>query len=129
MSRNEHFKKDAVVYDLHGTLMDSTESTKNAPEIKKNVKRLKKDEKKGKDVVVLSGDSNKDEAEKWLDKNDIDVDKVVTRPNGDTRSDQKVKADLLKKEIKPEYDVKKAYDDKGKNVKMFKKHGIKAKKV
>ena len=64
MSRNEHFKKDAVVYDLDGTLVDTmryekhhkhdhegfAEEAKDADEIKKNVKHLKKDEKKGKKV-------------------------------------------------------------------------------
>ena len=34
-----------------------------------------------------------------------------------------------KKEIKDKYDVKKAYDDKKSNVKMFRKEGIKTKEV
>jgi hypothetical protein len=36
---------------------------------------------------------------------------------------------LLEEDILPKFDVKKAYDDKNKNVKMFRKLGIDAKKV
>jgi histidinol phosphatase-like enzyme len=146
MGRNEHFKKDAVVYDLDGTLADTKKYEKHhkhrhegfakeaeeAPEIKKNVKHLKKDEKKGKEIVILTARSGhyKKETKDWLDKHDIDADKVVMRPKDDsTTPDKVIKNRLLDEEVTPDYDVKKAYDDKKKNVKMFKRHGIKAKKV
>ena len=52
------------------------------------------------------------------------------RPSNDSKTpDKDIKENLLKKEILPKYKVGKAYDDKNKNVKMFKKNGIKAKEV
>jgi FMN phosphatase YigB (HAD superfamily) len=138
-------KKKAVVFDLDGTLVDVMKYEKHhktrhesfakeaeeAPDIKKNVKKFKKDAKK-EDVVILTARSAgyKKETKDWLNKHDIKPDKLVMRPKSDTKtSDADVKTRLLDEKISPQFKVKKAYDDKSKNVKMFKKHGIKAKKV
>lgn len=146
MGRSEHFKKEAVVYDLDGTLVDTmkyeehhkhkhegfAKEAEDAKPIKKNVKKLKKDEKKGKNIVILTARSAHYEGETkdWLKKHDIDADEVVMRPKDDSKtSDQVIKNRLLDEKVTPKYKVSKAYDDKGKNVKMFKRHGIKAKKV
>jgi hypothetical protein len=51
------------------------------------------------------------------------------RPEGNTEPDYREKAHVLNDKISKQFKVTKAYDDKSKNVKMFKKHGIKAKKV
>ena len=119
--------KKAVVFDFDGTLADSHSS--NAPAIKKNVKKLRKEEKKH-DIVVISARTDKDRGvvDKWLNKHDIKPDKLAMRPKGDTEPDADVKKDLLK-DVSRQFKVKKAYDDKGSNVKMYKKQGIKAKKV
>ena len=62
-------------------------------------------------------------------KHGVPYDQLYMRPIDDHDKDKKVKKQLLKDEILPHFDVKKAYDDKKKNVKMFEKQGIKAKKV
>ena len=138
-------KKKAVVFDLDNTLVDLKDEEKHhksrheafakeaeeAPEIKKNVKKFKKDAKK-ENVVILTARSEhyRPETEDWLGKHGLKPNKLVMRPGSDsTTPDATLKHKLLDKDISPQFKVKKAYDDKEKNVKMFKKHGIKAKKV
>ena len=119
--------KKAVIFDFDNTLADSHKS--NASAIKKNVKKLRKEDKKN-NIVVLTArsDKDRDEVSGWLKKHDIKPDKLAMRPQGDTEPDVDVKKDLLK-DVSRQFKVKKAYDDKSRNVKMYKKQGIKAKKV
>ena len=86
----------------------------------------------GDNIVILTARSAhyREETEEWLDKHDIKYDKLVMRPEDDSKTkDAALKEHLLKSEILPKYDVVKAYDDKKKNVKMFKAHNIEAKRV
>ena len=146
MGRNDSFRKNAVVYDLDGTQTNPAnhahkhmkrdekfaKAAEDAPEIKKNVSRLKKDAKSGKKIVVLTARSAdyKKETKKWLKKHDIEPDKLVMRPKDDSKSsDKEVKEKLLKEDVTPDYKVEKAYDDRKKNVKMMRKHGINAKEA
>lgn len=146
MDKGSQFKKKAVVFDLDGTLANPKDhedkhkkrfekwakEAENAPEIEKNVKKYKKDEKKGDKMIVLTArnDAYRPETEKWLEKQGLKPDELLMRPKHDTTgSDANTKSDILEGHVLPRYKVKKAYDDKGKNVKMFRKHGIKAKKV
>lgn len=139
-------KEEAVIFDLDGTLANPhkhkqkhkkrdinwAEEARTAPAIRKNVKRLRKQEKKGEDIIVMTARSAdyKKETEEWLKHHDIKPKKLIMRPKGTQKvPDKKIKKELLEKKILPKYDVKKAYDDRSKNVKMFKKKGIKAKKV
>lgn len=139
-------KEKAVIFDLDGTLAnpykhkqkhkvrneDWAEEARTAPAIRKNVKKLRKQEKKGEDIIIMTARSAhyKKETKEWLKHHDIKPKELIMRPKGtSTVSDKKVKKDLLEKKILPKYKVKKAYDDRSKNIKMFKKHDIKAKKV
>lgn len=139
-------KKEAVIFDLDGTLADPhkhkqkhkkrdknwAEEARTAPAIRKNVKRLRKQEKKGEDIIIMTARSAhyKGETKEWLKHHDIKPKELIMRPKGTAGiSDKKVKKELLEKKILPKYEVKKAYDDRKKNIKMFKKHDIKAKKV
>ena len=96
----------------------------------KNVSKLHKKEKKN-DIVVLTARSEKDrgEVEGWLNKHNIHPDELVMRPKGDKENDSKVKKHLLKDKVSRQFNVKEAYDDEKQNVKMYKKQGIRAKKV
>lgn len=120
--------KKAVIFDFDNTLAKNHSS--NSPAIKKNLKKLRQEDKKH-DIVVLTARSEKDRktVSSWLDKHDIEPDKLVMRPKGNTASDKDVKKDLLKKDVSRQFKVKKAYDDEKKNVKMYEKQGIKAKQV
>ena len=113
-------KPKAVIYDVDKTLT------------KKNVaKKARKDAKKGEKVLVVTSrpETQRKSTEQFLKENKIPADKVLMRPKGNDKKDAKVKKSLYKKEIKGKYDVKKAYDDKKSNVKMFRKEGIKTKEV
>ena len=97
---------------------------------KKVVKKAKKDAKK-EEVIVMSGEPDKDRssAKKWLDKEGLSEAKLMMRPKGDVSHDDVEKEHALTKNVSRQFKVEEAYDDQKKNVKMFKKHGIKAKKV
>jgi len=113
-------KKEAVIYDVTGTL------TK-----KKVANNARKDAAKGKKILVLTSRASdqRQDTEEFLKKHRIPADKVIMRPKGDTRKDSKEKKDQYEKKIKGKYKVEKAYDDKPSNVKMLRSEGIKAKKV
>ena len=118
-------KSDAVVFDLNNTLRK-----KSGKPRKDLLEKAQKDSKK-ESVIIMSGERAEDrpEAENWLKKHDVDYAKLEMRPEGDSEHDDKVKAKLLDKDVSRQFKVKKAYDDKSENVKMFKDHGIKAKRV
>lgn len=118
-------KPEAVIFDLNKTLRK-----KNGKPRHHVLKKAKKDEKK-ESVVVMSGEPSKyrEEARDWLDDHGLDNAKLEMRPKGATQHDEKVKEKLLEEKAGRQFKVTKAYDDKPKNVKMFKKHGIKAVKV
>jgi len=119
-------KKNAVVFDFNDTLRDKGSGKPN----KKVLKKALKDEKK-EQVIVLSGEpeSKKAGTETWLKKHGLGEAELHVRPEHNTEPDYREKAHVLNKELSKQFKVKKAYDDKSENVKMFKKHGIKAKKV
>ena len=119
-------KKNAVIFDFNNTLKDNSSGKPN----KKILKKALKDEKK-EQVIVLSGESESKKAgtENWLKKHGLDKAELHVRPEHNTEPDYREKAHVLNEQLSKQFKVKKAYDDKSKNVKMFKKHGIKAKKV
>lgn len=149
MIRSQQFstpKKKAVVFDLDGTLVDTMKYEKHhkhhhpdfakearkADPIKKNIKKLQNKEGNGNSIVILTARSAhyKGETEEWLDKHDVKYDKLIMRPENDSKTkDADLKEHLLKSEILPKYDVIKAYDDRKKNVRMFREHDIPAKRV
>ena len=149
MYRSQQFpepKKKAVVFDLDGTLADTMKWKKHhkhdhpkfAKEalkvgtIKKNVNKIREWHEQGDDVIILTARSAhyEDETKKWLDKNDIPYDQLLMRPADDSKTkDPVIKERILKADVLPKYDVVKAYDDKRKNVKMYREHDIPTKKV
>ena len=118
-------KKKAVIFDLNKTLRKESGEPRSHL-----VKKAKKDAKT-EEVIVMSGETDKDRssARGWLDKEGLSDTKLMMRHKGDTSPDDVEKEHELTKDVSRQFKVNKAYDDKSKNVKMFKKHGIKAKKV
>lgn len=137
--------KKAVIFDLDGTIADTNDVAElhkiNHPTFMQEVKyadpfpdmvaKLDKEKDKGRDVIILTARSAhyRKETKEWLHKHNISYDALIMRPIDDVRKDKVVKKALLKEDVLPNYDVKKAYDDRSKNVKMFRKEGIDAKKV
>ena len=118
-------KKEAVIFDLNKTLRKPSGKPK-----KHVLKKAKKHEDKDA-IVVLSGEPSKDrpEAREWLDEHGLKSAELDMRPKGAIQHDEKVKEAMLTGKVSRQFKVKKAYDDKPANVKMFRKHGIKAEKV
>lgn len=143
-----HKRGETVVFDLDGTIADTmkyekhhkgkkgknTNFAQEALEVGVNTNildKMKKARDDGDNVVILTARSAhyREETKKWLHKNDIPYDALVMRPTDNKEKDQKVKRELLEEDILPKFDVKKAYDDRKKNRKMFEKLGIDAKGV
>ena len=118
-------KRKAVIFDLNNTLRN-----KNGNPRKHILNKAKKDEKY-EEVVILSTEQAKkhNEARSWLDSHGLKDAELKMRPKGAVEHDEKVKADILSKDVSRQFKVNEAYDDKKANVNMFKNHGIKAKKV
>lgn len=152
MSKNNSFEsskgkqgKKAVIFDLDGTIADTTDPKGhhkinhdgfrqhiNAADANhKIVEKVRKAKDKGRDVVILTARSAhyRTDTKTWLHKHGVPYDSLLMRPIDDHRKDEVVKEDILKENVLPNFDIKKAYDDKAKNVKMFRSEGIKAKKV
>ena len=137
--------KKAVVFDLDGTIADTEDPNanhktnhdgfrnhaRNASTFPEMVDKVRKAKEKGMDVVILTARSAhyRKDTKEWLNEHNIPYDALYMRPVDDDRKDKVVKRSLLKKEILPDFNVKKAFDDKKKNVKMFRKQGIKAEQV
>ena len=137
--------KKAIIFDLDGTLADTTDPNahhkenhegfrahaRGADAIPEMVEKVRKAKKDGRDIVILTARSAhyRTDTKAWLHEHGIPNDALYMRPVGDDRKDKVVKRDLLVGDVLPNYKVKKAYDDKGKNVKMFRSEGIDAKKV
>lgn len=133
------------MFDLDGTLANTNDPEGNhktydkgfqehaydAKPFEDMAEKARKAKAEGRDVVILTARSAhyRNDTTKWLNKHDIPYDGLFMRPTDDRRKDKVVKKHLLETEVLPEYKVKKAYDDKSKNVKMFRKEGINAKKV
>lgn len=144
-----HKRSHAVIFDLDGTIANDMEYEKHhkgkggkhpkfaqealeVDPIEDIVKKMEDAKHKGETVIILTARSAhyRSETKQWLHKNHIPYDALVMRPTDDAeQKDKSLKKELLEEDILPKYDVIKAYDDKKKNVKMFEKHGIKAKKV
>ena len=156
MSRNNDFelqkplhkRADTVLFDLDGTIANTMKYEKHhkakngkhpafaqeALNVGVNndiVEKMKAAKDKGEAVVILTARSAhyREETKRWLHKNHIPYDGLVMRPTDDKAKDQKVKRELLEEDILPRFDVTKAYDDRKRNRKMFKKLGIDAKGV
>ena len=137
--------KKAIVFDLDGTIANTQDPNANHKENSQDfraharsaspfsemVEKVRKAKEKGRDVVILTARSAhyRKDTKEWLNEHNIPYDALYMRPVGDDRKDKVVKKALLKEEVLPNFKVKKAYDDKKKNVKMFRKQGIKAEQV
>jgi beta-phosphoglucomutase-like phosphatase (HAD superfamily) len=142
--KNKHGKK-AIIFDLDGTLADTKDYealhkidssefrrvARNAEAFPNMVAKATEAKRKGRDVVILTARSAhyRDDTKKWLHKNNVPYDALYMRPIDNDQKDKKIKKEILEDQILPNFKVKEAYDDKSKNVKMFRKEGIKAKKV
>lgn len=148
MQKPLHKRQDAILFDLDGTLAETMTYEKhhkakngknpdfakealNVDTRPKLVDKVRKAKEDGENIVILTARSAhyRSETKKWLHENHIPYDALIMRPTDNKDKDKKVKKELLEEDILPKFDIKKAYDDRQKNVKMFEKLGIDAKHV
>jgi hypothetical protein len=152
MSKNHEFDhgakksgKKAIIVDLDGTLADTRDPNAHhktnhegfrahaagADAIPKMVDKVRSAKDKGRDVVILTARSAhyRKDTKTWLNEHGVPYDALYMRPIDDNRKDKVVKKDLLDNDVLPNFKIKKAYDDKKKNVKMFRNEGINSKLV
>lgn len=81
----------------------------------------------GEKIVIVSGRDAvcRTETAEWLRDNGIEYDDLFMRDEGDMRSDDIVKAEILEHEILPKYGVKMVIDDRPRVCHMWRSLGIK----
>jgi FMN phosphatase YigB (HAD superfamily) len=152
MNKNDSFEtgknkrgKKAVIFDLDGTLADIKDYEAlhkiNSDEFRQvanhadafphMVALAKEAKQKGRDVIILTARSAhyRSDTKNWLHKHGVPYDQLYMRPIDNDEKDKKIKKHILEEQVLPHFEVKKAYDDKNKNVKMYRKEGIDAEKV
>lgn len=77
-------------------------------------------------TIVMSGRDEvcRKETEEWLDKHNIHFDHLFMRPEGDSRKDNIVKAELFDNYVRDNYDVKFVLDDRDQVVDMWRSMGL-----
>jgi len=82
-------------------------------------------------IILCSGrpDTHRPETEQWLKDQGIQYDRLFMRQRNDQRSDNIVKQIILDFDIKPDYDILFALDDRNSVCKMWRQNGIKCLQV
>ncbi|ANM46439.1 polynucleotide kinase [Morganella phage vB_MmoM_MP1] len=135
-SKNEMLPK-AIIVDIDGTIADNTKRNPH------DLDSLHKDQPRqnvinhvnmmyqaGITVLITSGrekgDDDKHEiaTRKWLDKYNVEYDKLIMRENKDSRKDNVVKKELFYKHIADRYNVLYVLDDRQQVVDMWRTLGL-----
>lgn len=124
--------KDCYIFDIDGTLAINNsrgpyewskvgEDLPNSP-----VVEVQKLLSKQYDILIFTGRDSvcKEETKKWLRDNEIYYNKLVMRPEGDSRKDSVVKEEMYNEHIKYKYNVKAIYDDRQQVVDMWRDLGL-----
>lgn len=77
-------------------------------------------------IILLSGRDSKyrDLTKQWLEENQVSYDALFMRAEGDTRRDDIVKAEIFDREIRDNYNVEMAWDDRDRVVALWRSMGI-----
>lgn len=59
----------------------------------------------------------------------FDIHQIFMRPQGDTRPDTELKADIYENQIKPHFDVVKVYEDRPSVIRMWRSKGLEVEDV
>ena len=123
----------AYSFDLDGTLAHTNgkrgpyDFTKyHLDDLDDNLATLIDNLPSGATIVILTGrgEEYRAECEGWLIRQRIVWDRLIMRPEGDTRNDAVVKSDLWDEHISGKFDVVAHYDDRNRVVKALRKKGI-----
>ena len=130
---------NAVIFDIDGTLahMQGKRGTFDWNKVGVDVvdekvrETLKAYKKAGYTIIVVTGrdGTSKDLTAQWLHDNKIEFNVLHTKPENDFRKDYITKTEIFNNQIKPNYNVLAAYDDRKQAVDMWRGLGIKCYQV
>jgi len=77
-------------------------------------------------IFIVTGREDKflGVTEDWLIKNNVRYDKIYMRPTGDRRPDVEVKQELYEQNFKGKYNILSVWEDRVRNVKMYRELGL-----
>ena len=83
------------------------------------------------ELIILTGreETYRAECEAWLKQQGVHYDRLIMRPEGDTRNDAVVKSDLWDEHIDGKFNVLMHYDDRNRVVNGLRRKGIKVAQV
>jgi FMN phosphatase YigB (HAD superfamily) len=130
----------AILVDIDGTLADVEHRVHHVQSDTKNWKAfndgmvhdelnlwcadlIRAMNKEGYKIVFITG-RGESYREEWMNKNNIEFDKLYMRPKNDRREDFDVKKELYEKEIKNIYKVLFVVEDRASVVKMWREIGL-----
>lgn len=128
----------AYSFDLDGTLAHTNgkrgpyDFTKyHLDDLDDNLATLIDNLPSGAAIVILTGRGEEYRAEcvEWLERKGLSWDRLIMRPEGDTRNDAVVKSDLWDEHISGKFNVLAHFDDRNRVVKALRKKGIKVAQV
>lgn len=135
-------KDKAVIFDLDGTLCDTTHRQHFMQQTPKDWKSfyaaLENDPPNHwcrqmiwhyfleMSVILLSGRPEKyrERTQKWLESQEVAYDDLIMRPDGDFRTDYVVKKELYEKYLKDRYEIVFVVDDRKQVVDMWRREGL-----
>tara|TARA_B100002051_G_C16684851_1_gene612002 strand:+ start:993 stop:1403 length:411 start_codon:yes stop_codon:yes gene_type:complete len=125
--------KRAIICDCDGTISlrtnrdtyDFNSSIDDKPN-SSIIELLKIYKESGFSIIIVTAREEKFKkiTEKWLFINNIEYDQIFFRDNKDYRSDEIVKEEIFKKNIKPHWLISFVLDDRDRVVKMWRKIGL-----
>lgn len=132
--RPNRMGRNAFIFDIDGTLSNNdghrsfydytkVEGDSLHTEVATVARAL---QKYGYAIVIVSGReaSCYDDTKQWLDDNYIPYSRLIMREAGDHRPDMVVKAEILRDEVAPHYNVLGVFDDRPSVCEMWRKVGL-----
>ena len=134
-------KSRCIIMDIDGVLCDSSKGVKEHIIKNKDYEGFRKDYAKYPmfkaflhlcnsmnlmfDIVIITGrkEKGREATKQWLKNNSIDYHKLIMRSDDDNRPGEEVKKDFLQ-DVKEDYDILFAIDDKPEINRMYKVEGI-----
>jgi uncharacterized HAD superfamily protein len=136
------FKKQAIIFDIDGTITDITHRRKYVKRSPKDwdnfndlmkydvlqpwAKALIKDLRIRYDIILITGREERfrEITLDWLRRNDIHSKMLLMRTTGDKTDDDIVKKGLYERHVEPHYDIIVVFEDRSRVVKMWRDLGL-----
>lgn len=136
------FKKQAIIFDIDGTITDITHRRKYVKQSPKDwdnfndlmkddilqhwAKALIKDLRIRYDIILITGREERfrEITLDWLRRNDVHSNMLLMRTTGDKTDDDVIKKGLYERHVEPRYDIIAVFEDRSRVVKMWRDLGL-----